>query len=138
MNSHSVQTSTRRLSKSAIPAGRNADVAVPIDPANGLLASAGQTTAKSEVFITGTQPTGVSGGLGGGGTQVASWDAPAETPAATGGVQTSDSRVRSRRPVVAQEVPRGEQRPAPVPPASDEKKGVFGRIGDWFKRRNAN
>lgn len=105
-------------------------VAVPIDPANGLLASAGNSAAKSEVFVTGTQPTGVSGG--GSGTQVASWDAPAD---AAEGTKTAEVRARPRRPAAAPPPPT----PAPVAqPPAEEKKGMFGRIGDWFRRRGGN
>lgn len=112
-------------------------VAVPIDPANGLLALAGSPNAKSEVFITGTQPTGVSNAAGGGGTQVSSWDAPEDTSAS----QTSVSavRVHPRRPMVAQEQPPGGSTPAAgAPRDADERKGVFGKISDWFKRRGTN
>jgi hypothetical protein len=111
-------------------------VAVPVDPANGLLASAGAPNAKNEVFVTGTQPTGVSGG--GSGTQVASWDAPVEsgTAAATA---PAESRVRARRPVMAQQRPKDNDAPAaPQAAPVEEKKGVFGRIGEWFKRRGGN
>ncbi len=110
-------------------------VAVPIDPANGLLASAGAANARSEVFVTGTQPTGVSNAGGGSGTQVASWDAPAE--AAPASTQAPDSRARPRRPVVAQQQP-GAAEPPPAAPAQGAEKGVFGKIGDWFRRRGGN
>jgi penicillin-binding protein 1B len=112
-------------------------VSVTVDPANGLLASAGSANARSEVYVTGTQPTGVSGGMGGG-TQVASWDAPDESPAQES--TSSESRVRVRRPTVAA-IPAASDsgRPAvAAPPVTEEKKGMFGRIGDWFKRRGGN
>ena len=35
-------------------------VSVEVDPATGLLSQSGSSTARSEVFVTGTQPTGVS------------------------------------------------------------------------------
>ena len=112
-------------------------VTVPIDPANGLLASAGNSNARSEVFVTGTQPTAVSGSGGGSGTQVASWDAPAETPA--GGSPTQDGRAKPRRPVAVQQQPSGgDSRSSAPQPAADEKKGVFGRMGEWFRRRGGN
>ena len=111
-------------------------VAVPVDPANGLLASAGATNAKNEVFVTGTQPTGVSGG--GSGTQVASWDAPADTGGAAA-APAAENRARPRRPVVAQQRPKESETPAaPQAAPVEEKKGVFGRIGEWFRRRGGN
>ncbi|MBI2684985.1 MAG: PBP1A family penicillin-binding protein [Acidobacteria bacterium] len=113
-------------------------VAVPIDPANGLLAAAGYANSKSEVFVTGTQPTGVSSSGGGSGTQVASWETPAEAPSAAAAGGSGENRARPRRPAVAQQPPNGEAQPAPAQPSADERKGVFGRIGDWFKRRNSN
>jgi len=108
-------------------------VAVPIDPANGLLASAGSANARNEVFVTGTQPTGVSSSGGGSGTQVANWDAPSET-----GAVSSPSRggqIRQRRPVAVQEQSPADSRAAAPQPAPEEKKGVFGRMGEWFRRR---
>ncbi len=111
-------------------------VAVPVDPANGLLASAGATNAKNEVFVTGTQPTGVSGG--GSGTQVASWDAPADAGGAAA-APASENRARPRRPVVAQQRPKESETPAaPQAAPVEEKKGVFGRIGEGFRRRGGN
>ncbi|HEU0123902.1 MAG TPA: PBP1A family penicillin-binding protein [Bryobacteraceae bacterium] len=112
-------------------------VAVPIDPANGLLASAGMSNAKTEVFVTGTQPTAVSMAGGGTGTQVASWAAPEETPAPNAPA-TAENRARQRRPIETQPVEPGEARRNAPPAGPDDKKGVFGRIGDWFKRRNTN
>jgi len=108
-------------------------VSVPIDPANGLLAPAGAANAKNEVFVTGTQPTGVSGT----GTQVASWEAPEEpAPAST---QSAEIRIRPRRPTVVQPAEGGEApRPAAQQPAADDKKGMFGKIGEWFRRKNGN
>ena len=112
-------------------------VAVPIDPANGLLASAGTANARNEVFVTGTQPTGVSNSAGGSGTQVASWDAPAESSASPS--PSPEGSARQRRPVAVQQRPaEGESRDAAPQPAADDKKGVFGRMGDWFKRRGGN
>ena len=112
-------------------------VAVPIDPANGLLASAGTANARNEVFVTGTQPTSVSNSGGGSGTQVASWDAPVESAASSSA--SPEGRVRQRRPVAIEQRPaEGESRAAAPQPAADEKKGVFGRMGDWFKRRGGN
>jgi penicillin-binding protein 1B len=112
-------------------------VAVPIDPANGLLASAENTAARNEVFVTGTQPTGVSNSGGGSGTQVASWDAPAE--AATSAASNGEGRARPRRPAVVQQPASvgDPERPQPQP-AADDRKGVFGRIGEWFRRRGTN
>jgi len=112
-------------------------VAVPIDPSNGLLASAGNQGAKNEVFVTGTQPTGVSSVAGGSSTQVASWDAPADA-AAPAPTATAENRARPRRPVAVQQPVVGDPpASAPAQPAKDEK-GMFGRIGDWFKRRGGN
>jgi penicillin-binding protein 1B len=112
-------------------------VAVPIDPSNGLLASAGNQGAKSEVFVTGTQPTGVSSVGGGSSTQVASWDAPADA-AAPAPTATAENRARPRRPVAVQQPAVGDPpASAPAQPAKEEK-GMFGRIGDWFKRRGGN
>jgi len=112
-------------------------VAVPIDPANGLLASAGSANSRNEVFVTGTQPTGVSNTGGGSGTQVASWDAPVES--ASSASVSPEGRARQRRPVaVEQRRAEGESRAAAPQPAADEKKGVFGRMGDWFRRRGGN
>lgn len=105
-------------------------VSVPIDPANNLLASAGTPNARTEVYVTGSQPTSVSSLHGGSETQIASWDAP-EQPAAA--AASEPVRVRPRRPVVAQKQPDPE--PAAAQPASEEKKGVFGRIGEWFRRK---
>jgi penicillin-binding protein 1B len=112
-------------------------VSVTVDPANGLLASAGSPNARSEVYVTGTQPTGVSGGMGGG-TQVASWDAPDDAPPQE--TVAAESRVRVRRSSgVAVPAAAESGRPAvAAPPAADDKKGMFGRIGDWFKRRGGN
>ncbi|MBM3788515.1 MAG: penicillin-binding protein 1A, partial [Acidobacteria bacterium] len=105
-------------------------VSVQIDPSSGLLSAAGAATARSEVYITGTQPTGVHGG--GSATQVASWDAP-ETPAAP----SSGEPRRPRRPVVARQQPPPQDSPKPLSqPVAEEKKGMFGRFGDWFKRNN--
>jgi penicillin-binding protein 1B len=112
-------------------------VAVPIDPANGLLSSAGSANSRNEVYVTGTQPTGVSSNGGGSGTQVGSWDAPTETASAP--ANSGDNRYRPRR-VVAVQPPttNGESRAAAPQPAADEKKGVFGRMGEWFRRRGGN
>ncbi len=113
-------------------------VAVPIDPVNGLLASSGTANARSEVFVTGTQPTGVSNSGGGSGTQVASWDAPADAAAPAGA--TSEGRAgRHRRSGAAQQAPaEGEPRDQAPTPTGDGQRGVFGRIGDWFRRRGGN
>lgn len=112
-------------------------VAVPIDPANGLLASAGSPNTRNEVYVTGTQPTGVSSNGGGSGTQVGSWDAPAETASAPS--NSGDNRYRQRRAVAVQPAPpNGEPRAAAPQPAGEEKKGVFGRMGEWFRRRGGN
>ncbi|MFN0102246.1 MAG: transglycosylase domain-containing protein [Bryobacteraceae bacterium] len=111
-------------------------VAVPIDPANGLLALAGNSNARNEVFITGTQPTGVSNSGGGSGTQVASWDAPADSAASP--APASEGRARVRRPVDGQQQAAGETSSSAKQPSEDERKGVFGKIGEWFRRRSAN
>jgi penicillin-binding protein 1B len=112
-------------------------VAVPIDPANGLLASAGTSNARNEVFVTGTQPTAVSNAGGGSGTQVASWDAPAESSAtASPSVEGSS---QPRRPIAVQQHSGAGDPPAPgSQPSAEDKKGVFGRMGDWFRRRGGN
>jgi penicillin-binding protein 1B len=107
-------------------------VAVPIDPANNLLASAGTPNARTEVYVTGSQPTSVSSLHGGSETQVASWDAP--EPAAQQQVSAAEPvRARPRRPVMAQKQPDAEAAAAPA--AAEEKKGMFGRISDWFRRK---
>ncbi|MBM3758255.1 MAG: PBP1A family penicillin-binding protein [Acidobacteria bacterium] len=113
-------------------------VSVDVDPSSGLLSQSGSSTGRSEVFVTGTQPTGVSGGRGA--TQVASWDAPAERTAQTETASAKQSaepvKTRPRRPVVARQEPPPDE--APKPAAAEEKKGMFGRIGDWFKRSGGN
>jgi penicillin-binding protein 1B len=112
-------------------------VAVPIDPANGLLASAGTSNPRNEVYVTGTQPTAVSGNGGGPGTQVASWDAPADVPVPPS--TSGDERTRPRRAAAAEQMPPlADPRAAGQQSGTDEKKGVFGRMGDWFRRRGGN
>lgn len=109
-------------------------VAVPIDPANGLLASAGNSNSRNEVFVTGTQPTGVSSAGGDSGTQVASWDAPSD--GVVNPSRPQEAKVRQRRPVAArQPVADGDPSAPAAAPAAEERKGMFGRIGEWFRRR---
>jgi hypothetical protein len=84
------------------------------------------------VYVTGSQPTSVSSLHGGSETQVASWDAP--EPAAQQQVSAAEPvRARPRRPVMAQKQPDAEAAAAPA--AAEEKKGMFGRISDWFRRK---
>jgi penicillin-binding protein 1B len=107
-------------------------VTVPIDPDNGLLAASGMPNARSEVFVTGTQPTSVSGS----GTQVSSWDAPEQPSAAEVAV---DAPNRPRRPGANRPIPPAAPQHEPRRDAEgDRDKGMFGRIGDWFRRRSGN
>jgi penicillin-binding protein 1B len=98
-------------------------VSVEVDPASGKLASSGcGSPGKTEVFLAGTQPLEFCGG--GGGTQVARWDLPEETPA--------PRRVASRR---ATNIPVKDDAAQPPKPAPQEpKRGFFGKIIDVFRR----
>ena len=60
-------------------------VSVDIDPLSGQLATAGCGGARSEVFVSGTQPVELCRLHGGGGTQVAGWETvPAPAPVKPG------------------------------------------------------
>ncbi|MDZ4798657.1 MAG: PBP1A family penicillin-binding protein [Bryobacteraceae bacterium] len=113
-------------------------VSVDVDPTTGQLATAGCPAARSEVFISGTQPVELCRIHGGGATQVAGWET---TPAAPTKAAEDPSRpVRAARGAPASsnsvQIPAsggaGDVRPE-EPKKPEEKKGFFGRIRDIFK-----
>jgi penicillin-binding protein 1B len=108
-------------------------VSIDIDPATGQLATPMCPAARSEYFISGTQPVQVCS-LHGGGTQVAGWET----------VPPKESPVPPRMSVpepggtykTAQSAPQTTTPETPQPPAVEkpkEKRGFFGRIRDIFK-----
>ncbi|MFN7924848.1 MAG: PBP1A family penicillin-binding protein [Bryobacteraceae bacterium] len=116
----------RRASAFSAPDGV---VSVDIDSASGKLAGGCGGQIRPEVFLVGTQPLETCGG--GGGTQVASWDAPEPSQ---GGGSSEPRRVASRQvtsiPVspqpVRSEEPAQQQQQAP-------KKGLLDRIIGVFR-----
>jgi penicillin-binding protein 1B len=111
-------------------------VSVDVDPASGQLATAGCPSARSEVFVSGTQPVELCRFHGGGVTHVAGWEtSPAPSPSSSS-VQPAPSNngsgqyrtARSTPPIVETTTP--EQVPTEKP---KEKKGLFGRIKDIFR-----
>ena len=82
-------------------------VSADIDPESGQLATSACPTYRPEVFIAGTQPVELCHLHGGGGTQVASWDTPAQSGTAAPLVPTARPSVQpgSRRaPVPCQSI----------------------------------
>lgn len=123
---------------------------VEIDPATGLLATAGCPNHRAEVFIAGTQPIDVCKQHGGGAAanQIATWDA-APAPAAAGSgseaSQPGESAAQQQQgsePVRKREVRQARSipvTPAPAPQQSQQpsapphKKGLMDRIRSIFK-----
>ncbi|MBC7925633.1 MAG: hypothetical protein H7039_08250 [Bryobacteraceae bacterium] len=112
-------------------------VSVDIDPLSGQLATAGCPAAKSEVFISGTQPIELCHLHGGAGTQVSGWEttpAPSSIAARTDGqpAMGANSGARGSQPMsVPEQATTANQSPIPQPPK--EKKGIFGRLREIFK-----
>lgn len=110
-------------------------VTVDIDPATGQLATPNCPSARPEFFISGTQPFEFCGLHGGGGTQVAGWETPEQTPArvavstfpANGNQPQPQYRNGSETPAAAPE------QPSPREEAKKNKKGFFGRLKDIFR-----
>jgi penicillin-binding protein 1B len=111
-------------------------VSVEVDPMTGQLAAPGCPNARSEVFVTGTQPVELCRlhGGGRGGMQVAGWEAStpsegsvvaANSPAATASPQT----IRIQQPP---QLKQAEAQP-PKTEKPKEKRGFFGRIRDIFR-----
>lgn len=113
-------------------------VSVDIDPLSGQLATAGCPSARSEVFVSGTQPVELCRLHGGGGTQVAGWEttpAPVAKPVPAASNPDSPAPAPSSIPVrtARADDPRPEA-PAVVQPArKEEKRGIFGKIRDIFR-----
>jgi penicillin-binding protein 1B len=122
---------------------------VEIDPATGLLATAGCPNHRAEVFIAGTQPIDVCKQHGGGAAanQIATWDA-APAPAAGSGSEASQpgesagQQQQGSEPVRKREVRQARSipvtpTPAPQqsqqPSAPPQKKGLMDRIRSIFK-----
>lgn len=116
-------------------------VSVDIDPVSGQLATAACPSARSEVFISGSQPVELCRLHGGGLTHVAGWEttpAPSAQPSAAIAPPSVAPAPGAQQP--------GEYRTAqsavPSVPAADaqapavdkpKRKGLFGRIKDIFK-----
>jgi penicillin-binding protein 1B len=110
-------------------------VSAEIDPDSGQLATSACPTYRAEVFIAGTQPVELCHLHGGAGTQVASWDTPAQAPAALppvvaanqGGAQSSTGA----RPAGTITIT-----PNPVPsrpPDAPKKKGFWDHVRGIFR-----
>ncbi len=121
-------------------------VSVDIDPTTGQLATAGCPSARTEVFISGTQPVELCRMHGGGSTQVAGWETTPAAPVAkaAGGREEAPPKTaqaagvggfRSARPVDSNGSQPGDapQQPQQQQPKKEERKGFFGRIRDIFK-----
>lgn len=107
-------------------------VSAEIDPDSGQLATSACPKYRAEVFIAGTQPIELCHLHGGGGTQVASWEAvdpPAYNPPVVAARQSS-GRVESR-PV--RSIPVEPERAPPSPPQPPKKKGFFDRLKGIFR-----
>ncbi|MBM3745188.1 MAG: PBP1A family penicillin-binding protein [Acidobacteria bacterium] len=112
-------------------------VSVEIDPATGGLATRACPNARTEVFLMGTQPLETCR-LHGGGTRVASWEAPAGPPelVASAAPPAGAPQASSQRPPAAR---RGGSPAALSPPPAagvpkeEKKRGFFRRLWGVFK-----
>ena len=115
-------------------------VTVNIDPQTGMPATSACPEHRAEVFIAGTEPSGVCPLHKGKGDQaiVSGWDVPTAAPETA----KPSSEVPALNPSTPREVSRSNPPPAipyrnpaadepPVPPA--KKKGFFGRLKDVLK-----
>jgi penicillin-binding protein 1B len=111
-------------------------VSVEVDPATGFLAAPQCPQARSEVFISGTQPVEVCPiHGGGGGTRVAGWDttAPGTAPQQPSPQSASGEmrRPAARPPESSVQIPQ-PQTPQ-QPPEPPKKKGFFDKLRGIFK-----
>jgi penicillin-binding protein 1B len=110
---------------------------VEVDPMSGQLATASCPSARTEVFVAGTQPIESCRLHGGGGTQIASWDIspPAAVPSKVPNVLTPP--VSNKEPSHVRAPVRAENSQTPEAaaeePKTEKKRGIFGRIRDIFK-----
>jgi penicillin-binding protein 1B len=113
-------------------------VSVDVDPVSGQLATAGCPGARSEVFVSGTQPVELCRLHGGGGTQVAGWEtAPAATqPVKDPASLATDGERTVRAARVSPETANGSE-PVPAqgvtPPEPQKKRGFFDRLKGIFR-----
>jgi penicillin-binding protein 1B len=114
-------------------------VSVDIDPATGQLATAGCPQARSEVFISGTQPVELCRIHGGGSTQVAGWETTPAPPVAKA-ARSEDAPKAAAAPGGFRQARVGDTTTAnpaaaqpPAEPKKQDKKGFFGKIRDIFK-----
>jgi penicillin-binding protein 1B len=107
-------------------------VTADVDSETGLLATPGCPKVHSEVFIAGTQPVEACKLHGGGGnTQIAGWE-PTATPAAPPVTTVASAEpVHPTKTHKTRSIPIAPEPDAP-PPA--ESKGLWHRIGDFFRR----
>jgi penicillin-binding protein 1B len=115
-------------------------VSIDIDPASGQLATAGCPSARSEVFISGTQPVELCRLHGGGGMQVAGWETTPPPPSKPVPAPPEDVSSKSGPPDIPVRTARADP---PVPeaptvshppePKKEEKRGFLGRIRDIFR-----
>ena len=113
-------------------------VSVEIDPATGQLATPNCPLARTEVFISGTQPIESCRLHGGSGTRIASWET-APQPAAAAPQPAAPAQPAAAPPAAAK--PRAAPAPPPPPPNQaaaqkpneEKKKGLFRRLLGVFK-----
>jgi penicillin-binding protein 1B len=116
-------------------------VSVDIDPASGQLATVGCPSARSEVFISGTQPVELCRLHGGGVTHVAGWETtPAPSPSShsvsAGAAIGNGNGAGSDQYRTARSTPPTVESTAPVAVPNEKpkgKKGIFGRLKDIFR-----
>lgn len=114
-------------------------VSVDIDPASGQLSTGACPNARSEYFVSGTQPVEMCRLHGGGGTQVAGWETVPATVAASPAQPQASVSDQGRQYGTVRTVPPAGRPDAPVAsqpvPAEkpQEKRGFFGRLKDIFK-----
>jgi penicillin-binding protein 1B len=115
-------------------------VSVDVDPLSGQLAIAGCSSARPEVFISGTQPVELCRLHGGGGTQVAGWETgpaptqPVKPPQATPTEDRQPSVRTAQMSPGAPSSPRLDGEPAPAQLPKEKKKGgFFNRLKGIFR-----
>lgn len=112
-------------------------VSVEVDPATGLLATRACPEARTEVFITGSQPLESCRLHGGGGTRIASWEAPVSQPPMVASATPPPELPASDQPPSALRARSGAAEAPPPPPAAvqpkEKKPGFFRRLLGVFK-----
>jgi penicillin-binding protein 1B len=109
-------------------------VSAEIDPESGQLATSACPTYRPEVFIAGTQPVELCHLHGGGGTQVASWDTPAQSGATPPIMPAAQPSVKPGSQQTVRSIPvNPAQQPEPPPEPAKKKKGFWDRVKGIFK-----